>query len=364
MKLCGSNNSFIESLSWLFEIFLTLYIMYILTKFVRSKLKLMNKDYLDIILIGICFIEVFFLILELIFKSNYFFDFFIFFSKLQIAFLITGCLYFQLLIHKAKFAVRYFKYYLGCIFSIDVIIILLFFNELFFAVGKAFCFNYIFIWICFIGILICLTLLGCLAYSSWYDKDNENNESFNLICDEYYHLNLHIKKQLKVINKNRKYYLAILFVCVLSFSLDLISMLVSRSAFKEDYKRNNDGLVSPLVNITFSSEKSFNANYSSFNSSSATMIMTFANSNSSHTNGTSSNSNINNKGSSDFIANKTVNSPYFTCSLMYKTEDTADIIICLAIFVVKDLMYSIIILLVSVLKPSNNETSQAFIELT
>jgi hypothetical protein len=362
MKICTSNNNLFNSFSWLFEIFITLYISYILTKIIRSKLKLMHKDYLDIILLGICFIQTFFLILELVFKSNFFFDFFVFLSKFQLATLITGCLYFQMLIHKAKFAVRYLKYYITGVLIFEIIVLFLFFYELIFSESALFCYNYLYLILSGFGVFFSGAVIMYLIYNSINNRFQENSNTFNLLCDEFYHMNMHVKKQLKVISKNQKYYIIILIVCIISSLLDLISMFAGkneRKIFNEINKLENtpnigngylsDSSVSQISSLAYTDSIDSDSKFSSDSESdSNTQINNFvANNSSVKYNQTSKDTNLS----------------YSSCSIIKEINDTLDILFCLSLYIIKELLISVIIILILIIKPSNNETSQAFIEL-
>lgn len=332
MRICGSNKSFLESCSWFFEIFLTLYINYILSKFIRSKLRYLNKDYLDIILLSISSFQLSINILEFIFSSNFVFDFLIFMAKLHIVTLITGCLYFQILINKARFAVRYLKYYIILVLVLDFILSAMFFYQLFISEEFSFCYNSLFLLIIGVGVFLSGFLVIYGIYTSLYDTIKEDTSSFNLLCDEFYHLNLHIKKQLKTINKNQKYYFAILTICFISLLLDFISLIIGKNElinFKDAIKDNKT-----YSNVNYNSSIEYNSIDSSFY------------------NNTNSESTL----ESEFIK-------YASCSMIGKLTDPIDILFCLLLYLMKDLLVSIVILLIGIIKPSNNESSQAFIDI-
>lgn len=331
--------------------------MYVLTKIIRSKLKLMHKDYLDIILLGVCFIQTFFLILELIFRSNFFFDFFVFLSKFQIATLITGCLYFQLLIHKAKFAVRYLKYYIAGILSFEIIVILMFLYQLIFSDKPTFCYNYIFLTLSIFGVFFSGAVIIYLIYNSINSRFQENSNSFNLLCDEFYHMNMHIKKQLKVINKNQKYYIIILIVCTIASLLDLISMFAGKNE-KAKFKEYNS-----IIKINNSTEvhRCLASTILENSLSPSEEKLDYINL---ENKGNDYYSNLSFQNSNNTNITVIKNISYSSCSMIKEINDTLDIVFCLSLYVIKDLLISIIIISVLIIKPSNNESSQAFIELT
>ena len=232
MLLCQLLNTKMGKISLVIEIILSAYILYLQYKQLRDQLNKSERENFDILLL---FISIFYLlsnIYSLAISESFLIDtlsnLFIFLLVL----VISCSLLFQYLIKKENKTIKYFKYTIYFISSLLLFLLIWFLIKLIKNNTYSQCDDNLNKTIVLLSFIICTISIGFIIYNLM--KENINDNSFSMICDEYYHLNILLLKQFKQIQKAQRYYMFVLFSLFMSSFIEFFILFLYNPLSEEN----------------------------------------------------------------------------------------------------------------------------------